>query len=312
MKGLAVVFSCLLVGASAAGAEPAQPGPLDVFLEQRVVQELAADGIMLARLEVTLDVETIGDKLLVSLVDARTGKATASTKIDAVPADREAAVALTTQVVANLAVQIGAVRPPIEAPPAPPPAPVNEELRAREIAEVRYATESIGKDARGRRYHGELKTRLTRPVLYDLVGRDDLAKNYRDNSKAAKTAFVVGLVLIGSATILASAALTTTTLDAETLETECADTCTQFAVASVGVAVSGGIVLAVAAHYRSKRDPNTEADVDNLADEYNQKLRRQLGLPTASRHRDRPRVHDVAWAPQLYAGGGGLTVLGRF
>src|SRR5512144_2938416 len=82
--------------------------PIDVFLEQRVAEELAADGTILSRLGVALDVELVGEKAVVSLVDPATRRAVSSTKVDSLPADREAAVATVVQVVANMTTQLNA------------------------------------------------------------------------------------------------------------------------------------------------------------------------------------------------------------
>src|SRR5678815_784691 len=90
-----LAFVALVLMTSIAAAAP----DLAALLEQRVPQELAAEGVVLARLGVALDVELVGDRCVVSLVDQTTHRASASTKIDALPADTEAAVALVTQAV---------------------------------------------------------------------------------------------------------------------------------------------------------------------------------------------------------------------
>src|SRR5262249_37566621 len=97
----------LVLMTSIAAAAPDLAG----VLEQRVPQELATEGAVLGRLGVALDVEIVGERCVVSLVDPTTHRASASTKIDALPADPDAAVALVTQVAANLAAQLVA-RPP--------------------------------------------------------------------------------------------------------------------------------------------------------------------------------------------------------
>src|SRR5690606_39358477 len=100
------VLAVLVILGLTVRAHAEDPPPIDQFLEQRVPKELATDGVLLSRLGVHLDVELIGDKLLVSLVEDSTNRATASTKIDAIPPDREAAVATVTQVAATLATQL--------------------------------------------------------------------------------------------------------------------------------------------------------------------------------------------------------------
>lgn len=100
---------CLI--AAAPPAASSQPTGIETFLEQRVVEELAADGIVLSRLKLVLDVELIDTRALVSLIDPDTGRAVASTKVDAMPADRETAVATLGPVVANLVAQFAGRQP---------------------------------------------------------------------------------------------------------------------------------------------------------------------------------------------------------
>ncbi|MBK9037259.1 MAG: hypothetical protein IPL61_39455 [Myxococcales bacterium] len=135
-----VLVSCLacLVGAwSLAAAQPAPPAAAEsreAFLEQRVTDELAADGILLARLGVTLDLTAVGDALQITLIDQATGQPAASSRLAPVPADREAAVATLTPVVANLAARVTATRPPVTAPPATAAAAPGPVRRARRVA----------------------------------------------------------------------------------------------------------------------------------------------------------------------------------
>ncbi len=80
-------------------------GQLESFLEQRVADELASEGILLSRLGVTLSFEAVGSRYIVSLEDLGTKRVVASTKIDALPDDREAALAFSVPVVANMVAQ---------------------------------------------------------------------------------------------------------------------------------------------------------------------------------------------------------------
>src|SRR5689334_18140392 len=108
-------IAIVMLAASTAAAQPVSDLPLASYLEQRVVDELAVEGVVLSRDHLMLKVEQLGDKLIVSLVDLATNRVAASTKIDAVPADREAAVAATTHVAADLVAQAvgrGAPQPP--------------------------------------------------------------------------------------------------------------------------------------------------------------------------------------------------------
>ena len=121
----------LVLMTSIAAAAPDLAG----LLEQRVPQELATEGVVLGRLGVVLEIEIVGERCVVSLVDPTTHRASASTKIDALPADTEAAVALVTQVAANLAAQLVA-RPPAAAP-------VDAQTDDR-VAEQRYQALALG------------------------------------------------------------------------------------------------------------------------------------------------------------------------
>ncbi|MBL8619680.1 MAG: hypothetical protein JNK64_00220 [Myxococcales bacterium] len=133
------VLAALLAAPAIATAQPAAPAPpaapaspREAFLEQRVIEELAADGIVLARLDVVLALTPDGDALVIALVDPATGQARASTRLPQVPTDRDAAVATVTQVAATLATQVAAAAPPAgpaDVPPADPPAPPATALR---------------------------------------------------------------------------------------------------------------------------------------------------------------------------------------
>lgn len=199
------MLTVLLVGLSSVALAQAPQPALDAFLEQRVVEELASDGLALSRLGVSLDVELVGDKLLVSLVDPATQRVVASTKVDTIPVDREAAVAQVTQVVGDLATQLGHAPRPTPTPPprtdegggAPGDSSVVDELRRdRDLraAERDYEEEALGFGdeiavAVGPRtttvmsvryaYQGTMKRRLSVPEFFELVERPDLAATFK-------------------------------------------------------------------------------------------------------------------------------------
>ena len=134
---LAHVLAGLVAASSIASAQPTPPpapggaatSPREAFLTQRVIDELAADGIVLARRDVALALAPEGDALVVELRDRATGRVRASTRLAQVPSDREAAVATVTQVVATLTAQLDAGPPPHgparAAPPVDAHAPVD-------------------------------------------------------------------------------------------------------------------------------------------------------------------------------------------
>jgi hypothetical protein len=208
---------------------------LEAFLQQRVVEELAADGIILSRLGVSLQIEAVGDKLVLSLIDQTTGRASASTKLDQVPPDREAAVASVTQIVANLTAQLNAPRPPSLSPSPPITA---ADLDARDRAQLAFQKQAIGfgdeyeisvsnssasvtrpwvaNSASGTRrwvansasvtrrvtrrwvaHRGELHEQLAPTDFYGTVGRPDLADAYTQRRNIKIGAIVVTCVLSG-------------------------------------------------------------------------------------------------------------------
>lgn len=181
--------------------------PVEPFLEQRVLEELAADGVLLSRLGVTLAIEDLGPVVLVSLIDPRTQRTMASTKVATLPADRDGAVATLTPVVAGLAAQlIGHVPGPdvdhdrlarIEANQREHAARLEAERQAqaaREAAEQAYLAEALRfdrepvldgtSDAPVLRhqwvaYRGPDHERLEPTAFYRQLGRPDLAAAYR-------------------------------------------------------------------------------------------------------------------------------------
>jgi hypothetical protein len=99
------VISAVVSPPSAAAQPPdarADARPLVQFLEARVPDELVIDGIVLAQHDLRITIEQVGDTLVVSLIALPAGRVVASTKIDAPPAEREASLAVVTQVTATL------------------------------------------------------------------------------------------------------------------------------------------------------------------------------------------------------------------
>lgn len=128
---------CSFVAATAAVAQPGQPpaesqASRDAWFKQRVVEELAAGGVILSRLGVTLELETVGTNELVSLVDPQTNRVRASTKLAKLPADREAAVTAVVEAVVELTTQL---RGHVAAAPAAPAAPAEPAAPAADVAE---------------------------------------------------------------------------------------------------------------------------------------------------------------------------------
>ena len=292
-----------------ADAQPAA-APLDAFVEQRVVEELAADGLVLSRLGVTLDVEVIGDRLLISLIESATGRVSASTKLDAVPADREAAVASVTPLVADLVGQLASVATvrPVPAPaerPAPPP--VVDDTKAREAAEFEFRQNALGFGnelivlststtvsafTRWTAHRGELKEPLAGAEFYRVIGRPDLEAKYLARQRRMRALTWTGLGLLGGALVFAAGAASTEDGTQDLMSTGVLLT-----------AVASGVTLGIAMGMELRPHPIGEGEAKRLAAEYNRTLRARLGLP----------VHtSLRVGPYATTRGGGLALGGRF
>jgi hypothetical protein len=303
MRVSLVVILLLATVASPAHAQEAASPPLDTFLEQRVAEELAADGILLSRLGVTLDVEQVGDKLLVSLIDVSTGRVSASTKIDEVPADRDAAVASVTVVVSNLTVQLAGPKPTVQPPSA---APVDPDA-SRNEAEYEYRQQAIGFGEEllvtdeGRSvsrdwtaHQGELRLPLTGAQFYEAIDRPDLAKKYQRRRTLARRSLVVVGASVASMAVFMAVPLIG---DHDGFDT-------QFKIAGAGTVISlisAFVAFGYAHHYAHTMNPVSESEAKQLAEQHNQRLRERLGLP-----------NHVSVAPYVSGQGGGLSLAGQF
>ena len=300
--------------ARAQGSPPpraASTEPVAAFLEHRVPDELAAQGILLSRRGLVLHVAPNGDGVVLALVDASTQHVEASTKLDALPVDREAAVASATRAAAGLAAQI-----------APPQlaAPVEDQ---REAAELQYRRDAIRFDHDfhilvAQNYgsvhrewfavHGELDQRIDPEEFYKLVERPDLVEEYQHRHRMEVGGMVVGTIGVASG-LLAYVALRESPDDACS-----AGACDAAAAARIdeqnstarlvsfsllGVAAIG---FGVGTYYALNAQPISEYEAKQLAEQHNQALRRTLGLP----------VVDVRVAPVASASSGGLALSARF
>jgi hypothetical protein len=305
-----VVF--LVVGAGPARAEGGggEP-PIATVLEQRVPEELAAEGVMLGRRSMALQVEQVGAKLLVSLVDRTTGRVAASTTIDRLPADRDAAVATATHVVAELVAEVGAR--PVS---VPSPAEADDDRTVRSAAELRFRREAIGFGAEvsvylystpsrfvagaSRRWfpvQGELQTRLEPVEFYRLIGRTDLVDAYR-----RRRWMMLGLYWGGTALAVGSAVIGVASLD----DSGAISRLQSAAIVGVG---AGLAAIAAGRWLQSSPQPIGENEAKSLAERYNARLRRQLGLATAEPSR---RTRGVTLAPYAGVRDIGLALATRF
>ena len=314
-------FLATLLVAGFATTVAAQPVPLDSFLEQRVAEELAADGTILSRLGVALDVEIVGDKLIVSLVDPATRRALATTKIDTLPEDREAAVATVTQIVANLTTQLPsnnatatAVKSALEEDrkkreekELAKAAFEREEIRFNDVAMVSGTKEGTRTTLEMIPYRGG--RRLSMPEFYDAVDRSDLSASYYLRRNLG-----IGAIVVGGAAVLGGMYLSVTKGLGDCFSTDsdyeaCSEEADKWETVGLGLAI-GGVVVATAGYLAVRfAKPIGDREAYDLADAHNAKLRAKHGLPTAQRAK---RFHEVAFAPYTGSGGAGLSVLGRF
>lgn len=318
----------------AAAQAPGQVEPVSApFLEKRVPEELATEGVVLSRRNLALQVEQLGDRWLVSLVDLTTGRVVASTKVDVLPADREAAVAAMTHVVSDLAAQIvGRAEPPPPPPPpaaAPPPPPVVIDDRAereqRELAELKFRREAlrfgntlvvaatgnvVSVTTRWTVHQGDLDQQLEPEEFYAKVGRPDLGEEYASRRKLMIGGYVVGSAALAIGIVVAFSSRTDCSVDQPDFSS-CEHNNTQNFLTAYLVGSSLGLIgLSVGFWYQFHPHPITENEAKGLADVYNQRLRRELGLPVVRRE---PLLRDVRLAPFIARGDArGLALTARF
>jgi hypothetical protein len=305
-----LLAALIVAGLATSSAAQTPPVALDVFLEQRVAEELAADGTLLSRLGVALDVEIVGDKTLVSLVDPATRRAIASTKLDTLPADREAAVATVVQIVSNLTSQLSQTTSTAVAMKSA----LEDERKHRErkeLAEAAYYRDAIhfGDHSTVRSYGSIVTTqlqsvpyrgdrRLTPLEMFELTDRQDLVERYRDRHRvgvgtllASLGSFCVGGYLVFSGDLESSSP-------------------TRRQKIGLGFWGAGFIFGFVGIYYIARSNPLSEGEMHDVAEAYNGKLRVKHGLPALSA---RPkRIQDVSLVPYADDNGGGFALTGRF
>jgi hypothetical protein len=286
--------------------------------------------VVLSRDNLTLHIELVGERLLVSLVDLTTSRVAASTKIDQVPADREAAVATVTHVAADLMMQLVQQRQPT----GPTVADERAERLHRERADLEFQRQAIrfgatydisvshGSGTVSRRwvtYQGDLDQDLPPVEFYRLLGRPELAREYQHrHDLVVGAAVVIGVATIAGAILVVKSATPDqqscqvadpsfgTCIQAnEQAHADARSTYLPWAGLSAGVMLAAGIF---GAWYAYHLHPISEHDAKTLADQYNQNLRHNLGLPVVDEH----RLHDVKIAPYVGSGEGGLALGGRW
>jgi hypothetical protein len=328
-----VFVALAMVVGSASPATAQAPGaelPLTAFLEKRVPEELASEGHVLSRDNLTLKVEQAGPIFVVSLVDLNTGRVAASTRVEQLPLDREAAVASVTHVAADLITQAAGREPP---PPPPPPVVIDDraERAALQVANLKFQKEAIrfaptydvaviGNNipvvSHGwQMYRGATDQVLDVEDFYGLVGRPDLAEQFQQRRKLGIGVMVAGTAIAAGGLIYMTSIKTTSDCDV-TADQTVFEACLaahdrtfhdQLTTATI-VASAGLVTFLVGGYIWRTRQPLSENEIKNMAEQYNNGLRQNLGLPVVERH----WFHDVHVAPYMTHSEGGLALGGRF
>ncbi len=326
-----ILFALIATASTTAAAQAPGASSQVELLEKRVPDELAAEGHVLSRMNLTLKLEQAGDKLVVSLVDLTTGRVAASTVIDQLPPDREAQVASVTQVAGDLVHQV--LGRPTEAPTVV--VDDRAEREAREMAKARFHNESLrfgesysmsvshgsGSSTRGWTVmRGEVDHLIDHRDFYRLVDRPDLADDYDHRRHIAIGTAIGGGV--GLAVALVWSAVAVQSWYASRPMCQLGDpsfsACVEADANRPGPALTGPLFLAlgslvplgIGAYYGRNTDPVGEDEAKNMADGYNNRLRENLGLPVVDRQ---PMIRDLQLAPYATgSSGGGLALAGRF
>jgi hypothetical protein len=177
--------------------------------------------------------------------------------------------------------------------------------------DLRAAGNYTATNRRWTTYQGDVRQKLSRFQFYQTVGRPDLIESYASRKRAAIAGFVIGGIAAGAAYVLFTVALgeeldCTIDFNNSSFERHCQDgnyTPTLLAAAVSGIAFVTGI------YYVTHLQPLDDGEAKALANDYNQRLRHQLGLPVATR---RPRLRDIKLVPYVTGHDAGLALGGRF
>lgn len=328
------------------------------YFQDRVTAGLATDGIVLSRLGYALEIEMSGNTAFVTLTDTASGKTVATQRVKDVAGNREAAVAMLVQTAGAMIEQAKPGAGPKPQPAAhatqgagglglsgraegagglglsgraggtaaPVDVRVTEDAdlarRVREYRNKRFALTAVT-TVSGNRYgvssstswvpvRGELGAPVAAPDFYRIVGRDDYARTFeRQRSKAlwlglggTTASFVVMLAAIPARDSGFAAPL----------------------VIGGGI----GVIAFPMASFVAASSATQPMEINlRLAEEYNERLRRELRIPDsyaveereADPARDRRRFLRVkpatskpafAVAPYAAATGGGFAIGGTF
>lgn len=347
MNALRTVVAIAVVSAGTARAQPgvARPpelAPSTAAIEQSVVEELAADGVILSRLGVVLELEAVDDVMLVLLVDPTSGDTVASTRLDGVPTDRDAAVAAISAKVEALVARLASRGRGLAADGGDADREreqreqrARDERRQRDQAQAEYDARAIrfgrtivvwanghsaGVGTISTATRGDTDVPMSVFEFYGAVGRPDLIAAYQRRRRIGYGGVGLGIAVMAGGLIVGR------TIDVAPDYSRCApgdNSCrvdAELTASSerisrsshwmLGGLVLGSVPLMVGAYYLMHRQPISEAEARRLAGEHNRQLRIRLGLPVA----DLAPVSGptLQLAPYASGGGGGLVLSGTF
>lgn len=336
-RGIPIALLLVLAGTAVAHAQPAMtPVQTEPAIAPVLQSQLARtdEAVQLSRYHLGVLVEPRAARWVVSLVELSTGRIAASTEVGPLPLDRDEAIAVMVQAIVELEKRLTDRRRPPEPAPASKPreSPLalpgsSEELaeRARrQAADLAFRQHALrfgpsyelgaqhtgGGGQSWQVFRGAADQELDAPAFYQALGRDDLADAYRRRH----TLMIGGYVASGAAFIAAGLlairksdySACGSQLDPAAYQ-RCWDEHTLSQTPALVAAGVGLAATAFASYFYRNPQPIDEHDAKALADAYNQRLRRQLGLPVASR---RPIVRDVALAPYVAGHAAGLALAG--
>ena len=159
---------------------------------------------------------------------------------------------------------------------------------------------------------GDLDQELEPEQFYAMVGRPDLGEDYASRRTAKIAGYVVGGRAVTAGTVLALSLQKECPIGAsEPTFSMCLADNRQSFYTAFGVGYGVGLIgFSVGLWYSFHPHPISENEAKSLADVYNQRLRRELGLPVVARA---PLLRDVKLTPFIgRSDTGGLALSSRF
>ncbi len=314
-------------GAPARPTQPAlaQPDSLQQFLERRVVEELAAEGLLLGRLGYAVKISVTGNSAEVALWDTTSSRIVRATKVDGLVMDREAALATLTQVVANMVAQQSQVTSePVPVAPGASPGRLSppEGRFGREEAEARFRREAIGwgnqvvpglgpggltfLEIDWWAWRGERRAPMSRDEFCAAISQPERCRRWRERQSSSRRLQLGGKVAV---MVVAPALLAWGTYDL----VEDRSRAGYVLVGAAGVAVIAGGIASIVGGQRQFTPMISDWEAKVEAEKYNDNLRRKYGLPVAATARSLAPSFRVAGAtPYVGENRAGLALVGRF